>query len=201
MTIDRIYTLTRQTSPAQILDMDLLRDYIGIDPDTDACQHDVLRALVETAIDQGEQITGLTWREAEYRIDGLRRPGTGGIFLPISPVGLVLAVRGEDGDPIDASLWRATLSSVERGLPWARIVFADQVPCGTEYSVDCRAGWNRTDLPGGILGWLLNRVSTLYDIRGNVALGTVSANIPRGHVDGLLDRWVVRDSPYCPGGR
>lgn len=59
---------------------------------------------------------------------------------------------------------------------------------------DWRKKWTAETLPASLKVWTLNRIASMFDIRGNVVDVRV-AKAPRDHVDSLLDRWV------CYGNR
>jgi uncharacterized phiE125 gp8 family phage protein len=190
--------------PMEILSLDLVKEFIGLDPDIDAEQDAVLPVLLQAAVEQGEQITGIAWGAAKYRIDGLHLEWPGaGLFLPLLPVFEVAEVSGKDGAgtevPVDAAAYTVIPSAIEYGWPWAKLCPAVVWPAQVvELSVTCTAGWSADKLPHSIRSWLLNRVATLYDMRQDVidsTRSTVAHNMPRIHSLGLLDRWVVRGTP------
>lgn len=193
--------ITLLDTPAEILSLDLVKEFIGLDPDIDAEQDRVLPVLIQAAIEQGEQITGIVWAAASYRIDGLCSvwPGAG-FNLPLSPVFAVTEVVGKDGSgadvPVPTTAYSLIPASIEFGRPWAELRPLSAWPeQALALSVTCTAGWDAASLPRSIQGWLLNRVATLYDFREDLVTGTITASLPRDHSRGLLDRWTVRSDP------
>lgn len=189
---------SRVSDPADILPLDLVKEYIGLDPDLDVAQDRVLPELVQAAIEYGEQITGTVWAAAQYQaeighIDGYC---VGGLRIPLSPVSELnsFETMGEDGLSIavSAESYRFMPSDIAMGRPWATVTILDAGSSFLNASLTVTAGWNAKTLPGSIRGWILARVATLYDIRQDVALGITATKLPRSHVDALLDRWSVR---------
>lgn len=188
-------------TPAEILSLELIKEFIGLDPDVDAEQDKVLPVLRQAAIEQGQQITGTVWAAASYRIDGLCSvwPGAG-FRLPLTPVFAVTEVitknaSGEE-EPIPPSLYEFIPAAIDMGRPWAELrtkePWAGQA---FDISVTCTAGWDADKLPESLRGWALNRIATLYDYREDLVTGTITAALPRHHTNGLLDRWTVRGTP------
>lgn len=194
--------ITRLDAPADILGLELIKEFLGLDGTLDAGQDRVLPVLRQAAVDQGEQITGIVWRRATYRMDGLvsRRPGTG-VILPLTPVFAVDSVTGKDpaGKDVDMpeTAYRLIPSAIELGRPWAGLMPEDAWPDEAfTLSVVCTAGWTEETLPESLRAWLLNRVAGLFDMRGDVTDGSGNpAKMPRIHALGLLDRWTVRGMP------
>ncbi len=195
--------ITLLDTPAEILGLDLIKEFIGLDPDVDAAQDRVLPVLLQAAIEQGQQITGIVWAAASYRIDGLYPAWPGaGFILPLAPVLAVTEVRGADssGAPVivDSSAYTLIPSGIDFGRPWAELRPAGSWPeQALTFSVTCTAGWAADKLPQSIRSWTLNRIATLYDYREDIATGktTAAAAMPRDHSRGLLDRWTVRSEP------
>ena len=193
--------ITLLDSPAEILSLDLIKEFIGLDPDIDAEQDRVLPVIRQAAIEQGEQITGTVWAAASYHIDGLcfMWPGAG-FNLPLAPVFAVAEVAGKDASgadvPVPAGAYTLIPAAIEFGRPWAEMHPLSAWPeQALALSVTCTAGWTADKLPKSIEGWLLNRIATLYDYREDLVTGTITANLPRDHSRGLLDRWTVRSDP------
>jgi uncharacterized phiE125 gp8 family phage protein len=201
-----IITRLPDPEPADILPLDLVKEFVGWSPSLDAEQDNVLPVLMQAAVEQGEQITGIVWAAAPYRIDGLYAGRSGvSMLLPLAPVFAVTGVEARDaaGDavaiPDDA--YNVIPSAIEFGRPWAGLWPLSAWPEQALYlSVTCTVGWTADALPASIRSWLLNRVAALYDMRSDIIDGTKSTtivNMPRIHALGLLDRWVVRSSPYA----
>lgn len=195
--------ITRLDSPAEMLSLELIKEYIGLDPDIDAEQDRALPVLRQAAIDQGQQITGTVWAAASYRIDGLCAvwPGAG-FRLPLAPVFDIGEIVGRDGAGADvtvaADAYSVIPSAIDLGRPWAELHTAAGWPERVQnISVTCVAGWTADKLPESLRAWMLTRIATLYDIRADAVTGTTTAAMPRSHVDGLLDRWMVKGSPYA----
>lgn len=194
--------ITLLDTPAEILSLDLIKEFIGLDPDLDAEQDKALPVLRQAAIDQGQQITGIVWAAASYRIDGLCSwwPGVG-FRLPLAPVFAVTEIVGKDGSgadvPVSADAYSVIPSAIDFGRPWAEVRFG---PAWTvqalNFSVTCTAGWSGDTLPESLRAWALTRIATLYDYREDLVTGTITSAMPRHHTNGLLDRWTVRGNPY-----
>lgn len=52
-------------------------------------------------------------------------------------------------------------------------------------------GWGEGSVPEDVQSWILARVATMYKFREHIASGVTINELPRGHGDGLLDRWKV----------
>lgn len=193
--------ITLLDTPADILSLELIKEFIGLDPDIDAEQDKVLPVLRQAAIELGQQITGIVWAAASYRIDGLcgAWPGAG-FLLPLTPVFAVTEIVGKDGSgadlPVPPDAYSVIPSAVDFGRPWAELRPLPTWPeQALNFSVTCTAGWAADKLPESLRGWALNRISTLYDYREDLVTGTITAALPRHHTNGLLDRWTVRGTP------
>lgn len=188
-------------TPAEILSLELIKEFIGLDPDVDAEQDKVLPVLRQAAIDQGQQITGTVWAAASYRIDGFCAvwPGAG-FRLPLAPVFAVTEIVGKDSSgadvPVPLNTYTLIPSGIDFGRPWAELLPASAWPeQALNLSVTCTAGWDADKLPESLRGWALNRIATLYDYREDLVTGTITTALPRHHTNGLLDRWTVRGTP------
>lgn len=193
--------ITPLDTPVEILSLDLIKEFVGFDEDTDAEQDKVLPVLRSAAIEQGQQITGVVWPAASYRIDGLFTGWPGGSFLlPLSPVFTVAEVTGKDASGVDvpvlSTAYNLVPSAIDFGRPWAELrplsAWPEQALC---FSVACTAGWEADKLPESIRNWLLNRVATLYDRRTDLPDAITNMELRRYHSMGLLDRWTVRGTP------
>ena len=197
-----VITPLADPAPAEILPLSLVKEFIGLDADLDADQDAVLPVLRRAAQDEGEQITGIVWGAAPYRVDGLRALSPAGTLrLPLCPVLSVSAVSCvADGaeTALDAAAYVFTPALIELGRPWAEISPDTEWPAGAEtFSVTCMAGWTAQTLPESIRAWMLSRIATLYDIRQDMMAGMQPAALPREHTRALLDRWTVRGGPYA----
>lgn len=194
--------ITRLDTPADILPLDLIKEFIGLDPDVDAEQDKVLPVLRQAALDRGQNLTGIVWGAASYRIDELNagRPGAA-FLLPLAPVFAVTEIMGKDGSgadvPVPADAYSLIPSAIEFRRPWAEVRPGPAWPGDLAFcSVSCTAGWTADTLPESLQAWALTRIATLYDYREDLVTGTITAELPRRHVDGLLDRWLVMGNPY-----
>lgn len=187
--------LSAGTEP--LIGPDVLAQYLGFDGDYDAAQDNVLPVLLQAAVEEGEQMTGLVWGATQYRVDGLMLwSPCQAVRLPLSPALAVSRVsRLVDGvdTEIDAAEYTLTPSLIQAGRPWAEVrpvtVWPDEAKA---LSVICTVGWAADTLPESIRAWLLARVATLYDYRQDVITGSQPAQMPRDHTRALLDRWTVR---------
>jgi hypothetical protein len=189
------HIITRLSESADLLGLDLVKEYVGHDDDIDAEQDKVLPVLIQAAVDQGQQITGIVWGAAQYRIDGLFGRQGVGFFLPLAPVFAVTEVVGVDahgqGVLVQPEAYRLIPSAIDLGRPWAELHAREGWPLdAVSFSVTCTAGWTADTLPESLRTWALNRIATLHDIRDSSG-GAAT----RRHIDGLLDRWTVRGTP------
>lgn len=193
--------ITLLDTPAEILSLDLIKEFIGLDPDLDVTQDRALPVLIQAVIEDGEQITGIVWAAASYRIDGLCSSWPGKSFLlPLPPVFAVTEIVGKDVSGADVSVpsnaYNVVPSAIDFGRPWAELRPLSAWPEQAQnFSVTCTAGWTADTMPKSLQAWALNRIATLYDYREDLVTGTITAALPRHHTVGLLDRWVVRGTP------
>lgn len=194
--------ITRLDTPADILPLDLIKEFVGLDADLDAAQDRVLFVLRQAALDRGQTLTGIVWSAASYRIDELNAGRPGAAFrLPLAPVFGVTEIVGKDNSGIDVPVptdaYSIIPSAIEFGRPWAEVRPGSAWPGEVvSCSVTCTAGWEADTLPESLQGWALNRIATLYDNRADLVTGTITAAMPRDHTIGLLDRWLVKGNPY-----
>lgn len=193
--------ITLLDTPTEILSLDLIKEFIGLDPDIDAEQDRVLPVLRQAAIEDGEQITGIMWAAASYRIDGFCGlwPGAG-FLLPLAPVFAVTEIVGKDASgadvPIPPDVYSVIPSAIDFGRPWAEVCPRATWPMQVlELSVTCTAGWAADKLPESLRSWALVRIAMLYDHKEDLVTGTITTAMPRHHTVGLLDRWTVRGTP------
>ena len=195
--------IVRLSPPAEIIPISLISEYIGLDGDLDASQNAVLLALRQASIEFGEEITGLVWAEADYQIE-MESGFFGAFCLPVAPVMSVNSISYVDGSGSEVVLpessYSFTPANMEFFAPWATIVKTDEWPADArQIKVVCTAGWSAASLPESLRVWSLVRIATLFDVRDDVVIGTISASIPRDHARALLDRYTVRNNPYVFG--
>lgn len=184
-------------STETLVGMDVLAQYLGFDSDYDATQDTVLPVLLQAAIEEGEQMTGIVWGAAQYRVSGLLlRSASQAVQLPLSPVFSVTGISGQ-ADGVETEIateeYALTPSLIQAGRPWADVRPVTAWPQDVKsLSVVCTAGWTEESLPESIRAWLLARVATLYDYRQDVITGSQPSQMPRDHTRALLDRWTVR---------
>lgn len=195
--------ITLLNAPADILPLDLIKEFIGHDADLDAEQGRVLPVLRMAAIDRGQKLTGIVWGAASYRVDELSTGRPGAAFhLPLAPVFAVTGIVGKDGSggdvPVPAEAYCVIPSAIEFGRPWAEVRPVSAWPeQALHFSITCTVGWEANKLPESLRSWALVRIATLYDYREDLVTGTITASMPRHHIDGLLDRWLVKGTPYA----
>ena len=193
--------ITRLENPADILPLDLIKEFVGLDPDFDAEQDRVLPVLRQAAIDRGQTLTGIVWGAASYRIDELKIGRARTSFrLPLAPVFSVEEIMGNDGSgadvPVSADAYSVIPSAIEFCRPWAEVRPGPAWPGNVvSCSVTCTTGWTADTLPESLQAWALTRIATLYDYREDLVTGTITSDMPRDHVVGLLDRWLVKGNP------
>lgn len=195
--------ITRLTPPAEIIPLDLVAEYIGLDEDLDASQSKVLDSLIQTALCLGEEITGIVWAEAGYLIE-FDAGVSDSFYLPVSPALELSRVYYTDNNGtehhIPDTAYNFTPANMEFFSPWATVCGLDGWPSSwATLSLECKAGWTTDAFPESLRAWALIRIATLFDVRNDVAIGTNSANIPRDHAYALLDRYTVRNNPYVLG--
>lgn len=191
--------ITRLSAPGlEIVPLDLLAEFIGLDLDLDANQSKVLPVLRTAAIQEGEQITGVIWPEARYRIEGARSL-FGPLVLPLAPVFKLEALNRTDAagetEELEPGRYRFIPSNIEFGQPFARVELDGLLPSDS-FTAEVTAGWSAEDFPDALRNWALNRIATLYDYRQDVETSGRQqiVTMPRDHSRGLLDRYTVRVS-------
>lgn len=184
--------ITSSGESAEIISLELIKEYIGYEGDLDAEQDSVLKAVRQAAIEQGEQITGCRWAATSYVVEEVQGYGSD-MILPLSPALAVdKVVCGSEVIPQEQ--YRFIPSAVDMGRPWG-FLRSSQGWQG-EYDITCTVGWTSESLPDSLRSWALIRISTLFDNREDLAPNSTYGAMPRHHADGLLDRWRVIGSPY-----
>lgn len=192
--------ISRLSAPVEIVNPEYIAEFIGYDPDQDLAQDKVLKNLIAGAVGQGEQITGIIWAETEYLISSVEAYPPEPVYLPLSPVFAISGLEwiDEKGVPheLESSEYTFYPADIELGRPWAQVILPVIEDMET-INLQVKAGWTEETLPASILAWISNRVSSLYDIRGDLQRGTrqVNVELSRWHSLALLDRWVVRGGP------
>lgn len=187
--------ITRLSEPDYgIIPLSLIAEFIGFDSDLDVEQNKVLPMLRAAVVQDGEQITGVIWPAAQYRIEGLctyfghrRLP-----VLPAASVGSVSWIDNEgDKHRLESKDYSFTASNIEFGQPYGCIELLAR-PDAASLTVEVTAGWTEDTFPDCLRSWALNRIATLYDYREDLVTGTITASMPRHHSMGLLDAYTVR---------
>lgn len=189
--------ITRLSTPTEIIGLDDIAEYIGMDSDLDLEQNKILPVLRQAAIELGEQITGIMWGEADYQID-MQHTFSPVIAMPLSPVRSFTELSC-DGIVVDKTAYAFTSANPEVAHFWANIKALSQWPAGETFTIKCKAGWTAETLPDVLRMWALIRISTLYDTRADVIIGRLTVDTPRDHARALLDRYTVRNNPYVFG--
>lgn len=189
--------ITRLSAPdLEIIPLPLIAEFVGYDSDLDASQNAVLLMLRSAAIQEGEQITGILWPRARYRIERVSALFSS-LVLPLSPVFSLESLKKTDSGGEEKELgpdeYDFIPSNIEFGQPYARIELDGLLP-GDSYTAEISAGWDAEAFPDALQSWALIRMATLYDYRQDVSVGQAIAAMPRHHAAGLLDRYTVRVS-------
>lgn len=192
--------VTRTSDPVGIIPLEVIAEYIGYDSALDLSQDKVIPVLRDAAIQAGEQNTGAVWAEAGYSMVSMHPPGIRGpVCLPLSPatsVSKVVIVDAQGNETtVPASEYVFIPSAIDLYRPWATLDLA--VSGRFNLVVEFKAGWTKDTFPKSLQTWALIRIATLYDYREDLVTGTITANMPRDHAVGLLDRWRVYGGSYA----
>lgn len=128
-------------------------------------QDDVIKQLIDIAVGVFENYTSRQLCEAEYEI-----VTNGSVVLPKSPLVEIVS------------------ASSEYTLTYDYDVVT--VNCADVTTIRFKAGYEK--VPDEIIGWLLNKVATLYEYRENFAQGTIVSKFPENHVDYIMEMFKVR---------
>lgn len=160
---------------------------------------------------QGETLTRRQFVAATLDLTLDRFPRRGGIELPRPPLQSVEGITYVDPDgadtEMDPELYRVV--DVSDGVPpyvvpvwgacWPQTraqAAAVTVRYVTGWPVADASGETVPTTPSGIRQWIAARCSELVDNRERFVVGTGAAvsELPRSHLDGLLDPYVVREA-------
>ena len=99
-----------------------------------------------------------------------------------------------DAQTLNSALY--TLDAREHpgwALPADDTTWPDTLATANAVRVLFTCGWVETGaaVPEDVKSWILMRVATMYKFREQIASGVTINELPRGHGDGLLDRWRV----------
>lgn len=168
-----------------------------IDADITA-DDDLLTALIKAARSQAEQILCRTITDATYE-RSLDAFPDGGIQLawphPTAVSSLQYVDSAGDLQTLDSSLY--TLDAREYPgwvLPAEDTDWPSTLDTANAVRVAFVTKWvegGTNAVPEDVKTWIKLRVATMYKFREQVAAGMSIAELPRGHIDGLLDRWVA----------
>lgn len=180
------------------------RTFARID-DADTTQDAWLTMFIAAARRQAENITRRAFVERTYELSLPCWPADGIIVLPKPPLQRVNAVRyiDRDGDEqtLTASLYQVdTVREPGRIKPsygnvWPTVRTEDfntiKIEFVAGYSPVGSPSDYRAALPETLKTWIAARLSTMYEHRETVVVGTSTSELPRNHLDGLLDHLIV----------
>lgn len=157
----------------------------------------LIGALIAAAREQAEHATGRVFITQTWELVMERFPTDGEIRIPLAPVAVVDSVKYYDAAgallTVPATDYQLSLAELRprivpaNGKTWpvsAQRLDAVKVRFTAGYGPD------EASVPAAIRQWMLLRIGALYEHREAVANGTV-AELPRSHVDGLLDPYRV----------
>lgn len=167
--------------------------------DSDITADDSLfTVLIKAARAQAEQILCRTITEAQYE-RSLDAFPDGGIQLAWPHVTAINSLQYVDAAG-DLQTWDGsnyTLDAREHPgwvLPVAGMDWPDTLDTANAVRVVFTVNWiegGTGAVPDDVRAWIKLRVATMYKFREQVASGVSISEMPRSHVDGLLDRWMV----------
>lgn len=196
--------IERLTEFEEVISPELIKEFCGFDSDLDASQELVISTLTASAIEAGEQYTGIFWRRAKYSVKKLHpEMFTREICVPVSPAleAFALFALDKDGNEteLDPDSWEFVPSAIEFGRPWGffRSKTLTIWPSASCFRAEVFVGWDKTNFPESLKGWLLNRIASSYDVRGDQGSGrSAGIEMARSHSRVLLDRFTVRGFPH-----
>ncbi len=156
----------------------------------------LIAALIKAARSQAEHLMGRTVTTAQYE-RALDAFPDGGIQLAWPTVSSIQSITyiDEAGDLQTLSSSLYTLDAREHP-GWAMPAEDTEWPSTLDTAAAVRVAFTSAWAEGGsvpedVKTWIKLRVATMYKFREQVAAGMSVAELPRSHVDGLLDRWKV----------
>ena len=193
--------VTRKTDPVSLISDEVIKEYLGFDPDLDLSQDLAIQVLKRAVIEQGEQYTGIVWAEADYCMESIPLLGIAA-FMPISPVFAISEVTHVAANGVETTIpeeaRRYVPASPEQYHPWGVMYPAGEPFLPGSFTVTGKAGWTEQTFPESLRMWALVRMATLYEQRQDISLGNAASHsMPRDHTMSLLDRWRVYGSPYA----
>ena len=191
-----------------LIPMSLIKEFCRIDNDLDNSCSEILIDARSGAVSAGEHRTHIIWGQADFEfrwniLHGLTVESS--VKFPITPVQSVKEVKLFSVDNTETVLTAADYnfqkSSIEFGHSFAELRLITPPPAGTvDLRVQAVVGWDGETFPRDLKMWALNRIASLYDVRGDIQDlgGKTFVKMPRDHTDSLLDKWIVYGHPrHC----
>jgi uncharacterized phiE125 gp8 family phage protein len=161
-------------------------------PSTNTTADPLLNSFIKTARLAAENITrrALITQTLELVLDAFPPAG---IFLPLPPLQSVTSVKYIDEDGVEQTL-STDLYDVDTDSEPGKVVLESGESWPTTYDqvnavrVRYVAGYGAASaVPEDVKTWMKLRVGTMYENREAIITGTITSDVPRDFVDGLLD--------------
>jgi uncharacterized phiE125 gp8 family phage protein len=155
-----------------------------------------ITALIKAARSQCEHLLGRTITAATYE-RALDEFPDGGIQLAWPHVTAISSIQYVDSAGTLQTLSSSVYTLDAREHPgWAMLAEGQDWPATLDTAGAVRVTFTTNWTEGGtgtvpedVKSWVMVRVATAYRFRESAISGTIIAELPRGHGDGLLDRW------------
>lgn len=135
----------------------------------------IITILIDAATEYAQSVTGRQLCNATYQI--VAGASTSPLRLPKAPLKQILSVKS-GGVDIDYSL--------HYDFDVGFIEFSAE----NDVTIIYQAGYDT--IPSSIKAWVMNKVSSLYEQRESLVIGMSVAEVPKSHIDVILDHYKVR---------
>lgn len=153
-----------------------LKKHLGMDVDN-TIDDEVLSIFIDSAIDTAENICNRSFRKDTY---SYRVAAVGSIELKPSPLISVESISDHTVEQYIVTTDEVVgyVSPVEDWLT-------------PQIEISYTVGYN--ELPKPVLNWILLRCASMYTNPADIITGTQMHQLPKSHVDGLLDPYRIWD--------
>lgn len=135
----------------------------------------IITLLIDAATDYAQSVTGRQLCEATFEIKAgaLSSP----LLLPKSPFKAITSVKSGGID-------------INYSLHYDVDVAAIEFSASEDVIITFTAGYDT--IPSSLKAWVLNKVSSLYEHREQIVIGTIVSEVPKSLIDYALDHYKVR---------
>lgn len=135
----------------------------------------IISILIDAATDYAQSVTGRQLCEAAFAITVGATASP--LLLPKSPFKAITSVQSGGVD-------------IEYSLHYDIDVATIEFSASEDVTITFTAGYDT--IPASLKAWVLNKVSTLYEQREQIVIGTITSEVQRSMIDVVLDHYKVR---------